>query len=57
MHQRDLNAIAIETELHWNTVYKWSRNPERVSVAVRYAVRAAAKKLKIELPESADELR
>lgn len=52
MNQRQLNEIAIETGLHWNTVYKWSRDPERVSAGVSYAIKAAAEKLGIELGDA-----
>ncbi len=49
---REINALAAETELHWNTVYKWSKDPGSVSQASRYALRAAAEKLGIELGEA-----
>ncbi len=52
MRNRDINAIAAEVDLHWNTVYKWAKSPDSASSAVQYAIKAAAKKLKIELPEA-----
>lgn len=52
MKTRDLNALAAETNLHWNTVYKWTRDPESVGAGSQYALTAAAEKLGIELSES-----
>ncbi len=51
MKQTEVVALAAETGLHWNTVYKWSRDPGSVSAGVRYALKSAAYNLEIELPE------
>ena len=48
MTSKHLNEIAAETGLHWNTVYKWSRDPSSVSVATLYAIKSAAEKLGID---------
>lgn len=53
MTKQDRFRLSGETGLHPNTVQKWARG-EKVSTQSAYALTAAAKKLRIALPEQDD---